>query len=347
MKFRVRFAEQVVGVFILLAILAVAAAMVLLGLNQRWFARNYSFWSRFASAEGLSVGMPLKLKGFEIGKVDKITLGRDNLVDMEFHIYDTYYPKVQQGSVLELVSSPLGLGGGLEFHPGADAGPPLPESSFIPSSDLEEGRKLLARDEAGAPAGKDPIATLLAQVEPVLKEIDATVGAIHAVVDTLNRDLQGKGAGPLATTLNEVAETTKRINAIAAEVEKISVSLGRVSVNLEATSAAMRDPTGLAKRLLDPKGSVATLLDDDNALYNQLMKSLQELDAVITQLAEFTRFVNSTQPQILSLLEQGRSTLDQGQDVLEAVKNNPLLRGGIPAKRPQQTTFKSYRDEDF
>ena len=74
---------------------------------------------------------------------------------------------------------------------------------------------------------------------------------------------------------------------------------------------------------------------------------LQELNAVIAQLAEFTRFVNTTQPQILALLEQGRSTLDQGQDVLEAVKNNPLLRRGVPAKRPQQTTFQSYRDEDF
>jgi phospholipid/cholesterol/gamma-HCH transport system substrate-binding protein len=340
MKFRIRFAEQVVGVFILVAILAVGAALVLLGLNQRWFARNYSFWSRFASAEGLSAGMPLKLKGFEIGKVDKISLGRDNLVELEFHIYDTYYEKVLPGSVLELTSSPLGLGTGLVFHSGAGGEAPLPELSFIPSSDLEEGRKLLARGEAGATAGKDPIATLLGQVEPVLKEINATVAAIHAVVNTLNRDLEGKGSGPLASTLNDVAVTAKRINAILAQLEKISV-------NLEATSAGLRDPTGLAKRLLDPKGSVATILDDNNALYNQILKSLQELSAVIAQLAEFTRFVNSTQPQILSLLEQGRSTLDQGQDVLEAVKNNPLLRGGVPAKRPQQTTFQSYRDEDF
>jgi hypothetical protein len=29
------------------------------------------------------------------------------------------------------------------------------------------------------------------------------------------------------------------------------------------------------------------------------------------------------------------------------VKNNPLLRGGVPARREQQTTFQSYRDEDF
>ena len=56
---------------------------------------------------------------------------------------------------------------------------------------------------------------------------------------------------------------------------------------------------------------------------------------------------NSAQPQIVGLLEQGRTTLDQGQDVLEALKNNPLLRGGVPDRREQQTTFQSYRDEEF
>jgi hypothetical protein len=123
--------------------------------------------------------------------------------------------------------------------------------------------------------------------------------------------------------------------------------LEKVAENLEVASSGLREPTGLVKRLLDPKGSVATILDDDNALYNQIAQSLAELNAVIGQLAAFTRFVNTTQPQILSLLEQGRVTLDQGQDVLEAVKNNPLLRGGVPARREQQTTFQSYRDEDF
>ena len=58
-------------------------------------------------------------------------------------------------------------------------------------------------------------------------------------------------------------------------------------------------------------------------------------------------FINSSQPQIAALLEKGRTTLDQGKDVLEAAKNNPLLRGGVPERREQPTTFQSYRDEEF
>lgn len=340
MKFRIRFAEQIVGVFVLLAVLGIAAALVLLGMNQRWFARDYAFWSRFNSGDGLSVGMALKLKGFEIGKVDRIRLGRDNMVEIDFHVYDTYYEKVRSGSVLELAVSPLGLGAGLIFHAGPGDGPPLPELSFIPSSDVEEGRLLLARQRAESQARGDPVTAILGQVEPVLVEIDRTVLSIRTLADNLNSSLMGQGPGPLAATLNEAAQTIQRINGLAAELEGIAD-------NLEALSGGLREPTGLVQRLLDPKGSIATLLDDDNALYNQIQGSVEQLSGVIAQLNSFVRFVNTAQPQILSLLEQGRTTLDQGQEVLEAVKNNPLLRGGVPARREQQTTFQSYRDEDF
>ncbi len=340
MRFRIRFADKIVGIFILLAILGVAAALTLLGLNQRWFARNYAYWSRFASAEGLSAGMPIKLKGFEIGRVDEIRLGRDNLVEMEFHVYDTYHDKVVPGSVLEKASSPFGLGTGLLLHPGPGQATPLPELSLIPSSDQEEGRRLLLIERGTEPSQSDPIASLLGQVQPVLEEIDRTVLAIRQLADTLNRNLQGQGQGPLASSLNDVAGATRRVNALLAQLEAIAA-------NLQATSAGLRDPTGLVKRLLDPKGSVATILDDNNQLYDRILGSIEELNAVIAQLAAFTRFVNTTQPQILGLLEQGRATLDQGQEVLEAVKNNPLLRGGVPPRREQQTTFQSFRDEDF
>jgi hypothetical protein len=51
MKFRIRFAEQLAGPFILVAISGFGAALVLQGVNQCRFALNYSFWIRLASAE--------------------------------------------------------------------------------------------------------------------------------------------------------------------------------------------------------------------------------------------------------------------------------------------------------
>ena len=90
MKFRIRFADQVVGIFVLAAIVAVAIVLILIGVNQRWFARNYSFTSEFSSGAGLSVGMPVSLKGFDIGKISSMRLNEQSEVDVRFYIEDTY-----------------------------------------------------------------------------------------------------------------------------------------------------------------------------------------------------------------------------------------------------------------
>ncbi len=54
--------------------------------------------------------MPIMLKGFEIGKISRISLNDQNEVDVRFSVEDTYYDRVQPNSVLELTSSPIGLG---------------------------------------------------------------------------------------------------------------------------------------------------------------------------------------------------------------------------------------------
>jgi phospholipid/cholesterol/gamma-HCH transport system substrate-binding protein len=340
MKFRVRFAHQIVGVFVLLAILAVAAILILLGINQRWFAKDYYYWSVFKSAAGLSVGMPIRLKGFEIGKISTISLTRDNLVEIEFFIMDTYYDRVLPNSVLELSSNPLGLGGGMFFHPGKGPAEPLPEFSYIPSMDLEEGKQLVKSGLVDRPVGEDPIGEVIASLSPILVQVDSTLQSIEQMVQSLDDSINGVGPGPLTGVIVELETVAGQINDVLDDLEM-------AATNINTLTEGMTDPTGLAKKLLDPKGSMATFLDDDNELYDQIVKSVEDLNRIIAELGQFVAFVNTTQPQISGILEKGKETLDQGRDVLEAVKNNPLIRGGVPEQLQQPTTFQSFRDEDF
>jgi len=333
MKFRFRFADQIVGVFVLAAIAGLAAILILIGANQRWFAKNYMFWSKFSSANGLSVGLPIKLRGFEIGQVKSISLGEDNSVNIEFYVYDTYYEKIMPNSVLEIAANPLGLSGGLRFLTGLAGGDPLPEFSYIPSLDTEEGRALVQQGLVDLPKGEDVITSLLAKA-------DESLYSLNQLIVSLNGAVSGSGDGPLADIVADMAVTTDELNTLLRDLQAIAV-------HVEKTTAAFEDPTGMVKTLLDPRGSVATLLDDDNRLYEQLALTLEEMNAIITQLAEFSVYLNSSQPQITGLLEKGRITLDQSNDVLEALKNNPLLRGGVPGEQIQPTTFSGYRDGDF
>lgn len=351
MKFRIRFADQIVGIFILIAIAALVGILILMGMNQRWFAQNYYFESRFESGSGIDVGMAITLKGFEIGKVDTIELNEENDVDIRFYIYDTYYNKVKPYSVLELASSTLGLGGGLSLHPGKNEREPIPENSFIPSLDFEEGQRLVQNGLVAMPKSDDAISSIVSKVGPMLDQVDATLVSVQTLLRSANSVIAGNNEGPLGDILVDVSMLTKNIDTMVRNINgrlaAVFDNVDEITDNVEATTEAMRDPTGIVKTVLDPKGSFAKLLDDDNVLFEQIEEVLTRVNETIDQVHEFTTFINTTTPQISGLLEKSREALDQGKDVLEGLRNNPLLRGGISEQKEQASTFQSYRDEDF
>ena len=375
MKFKIRFADQIVGLFILVAVIGVAAILIFVGINQRWFAKNYYYTSRFVSGDGLSVGMPIMLKGFEIGKISRISLNAQNEVDVRFYVEDTYYAKVQPNSVLELASSPIGLGSALKFHPGTGAMQPLPELSFIPTLDSDVGRRLVEEGLVEIPKGEDVIGSVIAKINPLLDEAKSTIIEFKKVATTVDSGLSGRG-GPLGTMVTDLSTTPARVNrtvdslstkidellgkvnVIADNLTDISVKangvVGDLSVNLDVISQNLKEMTGdlkntqgLVKRLLDPKGSIDTFLNDSNELYNQVDTAIKNVNGIILQLKSFAEFINDTRPQVSGILEKGNTTLNSVNDVLEAAKNNPLLKGGVPPRPVPATPLSSYRDEDF
>lgn len=98
MKFRIRFADQIVGFLIVVALISLVAIIFLLGSRQRWFARDYQYKTYAASASGLSENMPVLLKGIQIGAVKTFHLTGDDQVEVIFTIYDSYADRVKQGS---------------------------------------------------------------------------------------------------------------------------------------------------------------------------------------------------------------------------------------------------------
>lgn len=364
MKLRYRFANQVVGLFVILAMAAAIALIVLMGANQRWFRKNYEYYARFDSAKDVSVGMAITFRGFTIGRVNDITLTDSNEVNVLFTIQEEYIEKVTRDSIIQVVTSPLG-GGEILFHQGREETDHLPEGSQIPIYESKQGLRLREENRVIILRDADPIAQALGQLDPILTNVDRVLLNVVDLTEEIELTLRGEASGPVSDTLAslegtvaELQQTVVRVNRVIDEttvqVNDLLANVEAITVNLEQTSAALADPTGLVPTLLDPKGSIATILDDDNQLFNQiqgiivsLQASIDGLNDNLDQVAEFTGYLNTTQPQISSILEEGRATLDSGQDVLEGLRNNPLLRGGIPEAREQPTTFRGIRDEEF
>ncbi|MFW5711847.1 MAG: MlaD family protein [Spirochaetota bacterium] len=341
MKFRIRFAEQIVGLFVLIAIVSLAAILIFMGINQRWFAKDYHFTSRFQSGEGLNRGMAIKLKGFTIGAVDAIKLLDDNTVQIDFHIFDTYYNRVLPNSVLQLNISPIGIGGGgLVFYPGIGNGSPLEEGAFIPSTDFPEGRQRIQNGLVKMTDKEDTVSSVVNRIKPILDSTYATINSLNSTITTIDNTLKGTQQGPLLDVLLQTQQVMVQLN------ETLQNTTG-ITANLEKTSEQLADTQGLVQRLLDPKGSIAKLLDDDQQLYGQIQAIIAELEKSAAELSGFAAYVNNQQPNITAILQEGRTTLQEGQDVMQGLKNNPLLRGGISEDYITPSTFRGMRDGDY
>lgn len=371
MKLRIKYADQVVGAFILLSILALALALIFIGLNQRWLAKNYRFKSEFLSGSGISPGTSISFHGFSIGKIESIKLNRRNTVDVTFYIYDTYYEKVKEFSILELSVSPIGLGSSLLFHQGR-GGTTLPEGSFIPRASSSEARAIIENGLVEIPPKDDTITRLLSNVNPLLENANEAVVTLNKTLTEVNYALAGEGSGPVAKILRNADEAVGSLNAtmgavrqdvpvimaevdgimgrvdgIMTQVSDVMTRVDSITGDVKELTAAVADPTGLVPKLLDPKGSIKTILDDDDALFNRITGLLDDVKSTMASVDSITRRLNNEMPGISVLLTEGKATLVKAQDVLEGLKNNPILKGGIPERKDQEALFRSLRDKEF
>lgn len=389
MKFRIKYADRIVGLFIVLAALVLVAMVVLAGINQRWFARDYRFRAVFQTASGLSPGTAILMNGFQVGKIERVALGADNAVEVGFLIYDTYYQKVRDYSLLELVTSPIGLGTQLLFHPGKGESL-LAEGAVMAVAGTDAGLRIVEAGLVEIPPKDDTITRLIASVGPLLENVNKTVLAVNRTLGEVNLALAGQSPGPLGGIVRDAADAvagvqdavtgvqgivasaqgvvtdvggvvgdvaaqagsavgdiTSRANVLLAQAEELAASVTRISGNLEAMTAAMRDPTGLVPRLLDPQGSLKTILDDGNELYGRINAAVSSVEASLRSVQSMTASVEGQVPQVAAALQETRTAIKSAQDVLESLKNNPLLKGGVPARTEQSTLYRSLREGEF
>ncbi|MDR2493828.1 MAG: MlaD family protein [Spirochaetaceae bacterium] len=325
MKFRIRYADQIVGAFLIVAFLALVFAVVILGHRQRWFARNYSFKTYFDSAAGLSSNMAIQYKGITIGNVKSFKLTPDDQVEVIFAIQDTYIDRVKRGSLVDINVSPIGLGNQFRFYPGL--GQPLEQGELIPQVNSPEGKALVQSGLAYLPSHDDNISILLGQINTLVADIDSA--------------LKGTDATSLGRTFLGIEETVTGVAVLPDTVKQTVDSV------VSEIAPILADIQQVTTQLSDPEGTVATVLDGKGAVYVSLENSLQSLAGILKNIDKTTSYLPADMPQVAALLTEVRATIQTAEDVLVSLTNNPLLKGGIPAKAQTQSSGTSPRDIAF
>ena len=309
MKFKIRHSDQIVGFFSLLILAALIVFIIALGASQSWFVKKNSYYTYFTSGSGFSVGMDVSYKGFSLGKITDVKLeGSD--VRVEYYILGEYSEYVKENSLVELITSPIGLGSSFVFHPGK--GPDLlPSDSEIYRIDSLTAREIIESKKIRLDKQEDSIGVLMKKVSMILDNVNMLLFNVNGAVS-------GRGDTPLRQIVGNVNEITKNLSL-------------------------------LTKTLNSEEGPVPALLGNELTVsLTEVMKNISEVSMDLASISKnASDIISSASPEVESALVQLNSVLIEVQDVLTGVKNNPLIRGGVPDRTKGKASTSQLRSEDF
>jgi phospholipid/cholesterol/gamma-HCH transport system substrate-binding protein len=339
MKFTIRFADQIVGVLMVIGLGALIVVVFMLGSNQRWFSRDYAFKSYFASASGLNKNMNVLYKGFTIGHVKSFDLADDDRVEVWFTIFDTYISRVRHGSVVEIIQNPIGLGSQFLFYSGQGA--QAEEGDLIPAINSPEGKRLLSAGFAVVPDQDDTISIIMNRANSLLDTLNTVLGQVEGAFAGTDQSSLGRTLGNVemaAAGLKGMSETLP---------ETLNESISAINGIMGQLEPILADLRTFSAKIADPDGTISAILDSGGVVYTNLIDSLESISGTLRNLEKTSEFIPAQLPQVAMLLSELRTALKTAEDVLVALTNNPLLKNGIPPRVETRTGGTSPRDIAF
>jgi len=287
MKFSIKYADIIVGTLALLALAILVFVIIMLGSNQRWFARDYEYTTYFSSATGLNINMSVQYKGFTIGHVKKFWLNENDEVEVIFTIYKEENHRVKKGSMVELQVSPIGLGNSFVFHPGN--GPGEPDGGFIPEINSEAANILIQGMFANPIESNDSINNIISQV--------------NITLDTINKAITGSDSD------------NPEIGKIISNINDLTMQLKDTFINIDS----------FTEKVLDPSSSVMSFLDPSNSIYTDITLSLDSVTGILGNLERTSDFMPSQVPLLIADLNKALRSLQDV--LTAASNNPLLRRG--------------------
>jgi len=305
-----------VGIFFVAGLVILLAVFDFLG-DIPFMRSDYKLKTYFQSIGELRVGNPVKLEGYEIGKVAKI-----NIADRKIEVMLTVDKKagVRKDSLATirltslLGTSYINVGFGSPDSPLAESGDTLPSQEPADINDI------------------------LAKVDSAVGSIESALGAFDVlgdnkenltkIVTNLDLILEGlqKGEGTFGKLLKddavyqEAKGALANINDISESIKSGKGTLGKL-VNddklYDDARAALSGLGNISEKLNNPKGTIGKLLNDDT-LYNEATGAATNLNQILEK-------VNSGKGTLGQLVNDDKLYKDAQDTLLKVDKSIDTL----------------------
>ncbi len=293
--------ETKVGIFATFAI-----ALLIIGYNflkgNDLFSNETILYAIYSHVDGLGVSKPVLINGFQIGRVDKLTLKANGTIVATLRIKSNY--DIPKNTIAKLESTDL-LGG---------------KAIVMALGNSREyaidGDTLNANVEKGLLETVQPVQK---KAELIISKMDSILTSVNAIINPNFQKNVDKSFNSIAATLASLAATSKKVdNMVGSESAKIAVIISNaesISNNLKNNNQkindilnninaltnqaaainfkeivanankAVNDLQTLVSNVKDGKGTLGLLLNDSK-MYENLNNASKNLDNLMIDLKQ-------------------------------------------------------------
>lgn len=290
--------ETLVGLVVLAAIAVIATGSVWLS-QRRFGASDQVFEARFRTIGGLQEGSPVLMRGVRVGRVELVTLGTNNWVNVGVRLRGDV--RVPARPVAVIRSTTLFGDWGVDLGTDAD----LPEDPEV--------RRLVA--EARAAGGERWPGAALPDIGQLTAQAGRIAGDIALIASRVEDAFDSTSANRLRSAFVDLSNLSRRMSQIVARQQE---ALTRIGGNLDTGTASLARTASGLERLL-ARADSSTNREQLQRIFANTDTVSQDLRAVVYDLRRVTgaaanqsqsleRVIRNTD-SILARVEAGQGTL--------------------------------------
>jgi phospholipid/cholesterol/gamma-HCH transport system substrate-binding protein len=322
---KVRRVNEIVGLFVLLALAIVVAAVVMGPRTQQWFTPSQTLAIHLPpeGSLGLRRGGDVQILGSVVGSVEDIIVTDAGTMEADVTIRGNFIRFVRRDSQA-IIRKPFGIGAAsIEITRGH--GEPLPaRGAFLnavadkaPTQLMDETLAAI-RDEA-LPAIKE-LRVAISEYSQLASELRAEQGNLQQALVHMNR---------VGTALEQRQGLAGMLLFDPGPARELRAALPRVNASLEELHGTLAGARQLADRL----PQIGADMQESMKNIRASSAEAQRLAATVPELEKSVRQIVDTVPGVLL---QTQETLYQVQRLTEAVQRSWLVRGYMD--QPQSST---------
>ncbi|SHG54023.1 MlaD family protein [Pedobacter caeni] len=251
---------------------AFSIALLIIGYNflkgNAIFSSETVLYARYSHVDGLGVSKPVLINGYQIGRVDKLTLQSDGTIIATLKIKGKY--EIPKNSVAKLES--IDLLGGKAIIMALGTGNVYAKDGDTLNANVAKG--------------------LMETVQPVQKKAELIIAKMDSILTSVNSILNPNFQKNVDKSFNSIASTLASLEATSKKVDNLVGSEGtRISsilANVEAISANLKNNNEKINGILNNIGSITDQVAAANfkQTIDNANKSMADLQAIVGKINE-------------------------------------------------------------